>query len=236
MNKIIHNLKLLFIPCQENKHKPSFLKSKFLAWFVLVLFILKIILVSFAFYFPESVFFAEINRITLLNLTNQERQSSGLNSVKEDSKLNQAAYLKAQDMLRNDYFAHTSPQGLSPWYWFSRVGYSYQYAGENLAIDFIDSGELYNAWTSSPSHRANIISPNYKDIGMAVLTGDFKGEETTVVVQLFGSPVKVATSPAKAEAKETPKTSPQKTPISSPTTATPQSTGGKTHRDGPGQP
>ena len=47
---------------------------------------------------------------------------------------------------------------------------------------------MYQAWDDSPSHKANLVNPKYEDIGIAVLKGDFKGNETIVVVQLFGSP------------------------------------------------
>lgn len=199
MIKIIYQLKLLFVPCKENQYRPSFLRTKFLIGCILILFLLKIILISFIFYFPKSVLFAEINKTVLFNLTNEERQSSGLNSLKENSKLNQAAFLKAQDMFSKNYFNHQSPDGIDPWYWFSEVEYEYQYAGENLAIDFMDSEELYQAWSNSPSHRENIVYQNYKDIGIAVVQGDFNGEQTTVVVQLFGTPVEIVKDEDKTE-------------------------------------
>lgn len=204
--------KSIFIPSRK---KISPLESNILAWCVLLLFLFKVISILFLFNFPYSTFFAEISKNVLLNLTNQERKSLGVTPLRENSKLNRAAYLKAKDMLGKDYFAHTSPDGLNPWYWFSKVGYNYQYAGENLAIDFLDSEELYQAWDNSPSHRENIINSKYKEIGIAVLTGEFEGAETTVVVQLFGAPIK-------ALAKEpSPTITPKTTP--SPPATTPQS-------------
>lgn len=192
---VAKKLQFWFMPCKENDYRPHFLKSKFLVWCVFVLFLFKVILASFIWYFPKSSFFAEVNRIALLNLTNQERQNINLNFLREDQQLDEAAYLKAQDMLENDYFAHTSPSGISPWYWLDKVGYDYQYAGENLAIDFLDSEELYSAWINSPSHKANIVNPNYQDIGIAVVTGEFQGRETTVVVQFFGTKRTLAATP-----------------------------------------
>jgi len=193
-NKFIGNLELFFIPSEGNNYRPYFLKSKFLLFLVLALFLIRLFLAVFVFYFPQSNFFAAVNKSALLNFANQERQSAGLNTLKEDSRLNDAAYLKAQDMLRNDYFSHTSPSGVSPWYWFSKAGYDYKYAGENLAIDFLDSQELHNAWINSASHRDNIINPNYSSIGIAIVSGEHGGEETTIVVQFFGSPVSINTS------------------------------------------
>jgi hypothetical protein len=152
--------------------------------------------------------FSDVSRAVLLTLTNQKRSNNGIPSLKEDSKLNKAAYLKAKDMLYYDYFAHRSPSGKTPWYWLDRVGYNYQYAGENLAMDFIESKELFQAWYASSTHKANIINPKFKDIGMAVVSGNFKGRKTTVVVQYFGRRLNVSV----AQARETPiKKTPQTT-------------------------
>lgn len=190
MRKIIFRAKILFIPCRENDYKPKFLDGQVLFYYILVLLFLKLIAVSFIFCFPKTIFFADLTKSALIQLTNQERQILGLPVLKENPKLTEAAYQKAQDMLQYDYFSHYSPTGISPWYWFKKVGYDYQLAGENLAIGFLDSQEVVEAWKNSPSHRENLLNPNFREIGLAVLKGDFQGAETTVVVQLFGSPKK----------------------------------------------
>ncbi len=92
----------------------------------------------------------------MLELTNEERIDNGLSALELNPKLELAAQQKAQDILSKDYFAHQSPDGFTPWYWFEKVGYDYQYAGENLAIGFLDSEEVSQAWLESPSHRANL--------------------------------------------------------------------------------
>jgi len=199
-----YSIKLLFIPCEANQFRPYFIGSKFLAWIILALFIIKMVLVSFTVYFPQTSLFAAINKSTIISLANQDRQSLGLGTLRESSKLNNAAYFKAKDMLKNDYFAHTSPSGISPWYWFSSADYDYNYAGENLAMDFIDSTELYYAWYNSPSHKANLVGPNFEETGIAIVTGEFKGRETTIVVQLFGSKTEsVATASKKPKEIQT---------------------------------
>ena len=131
---------------------------------------------------------ASISAQTLVELTNLSRASAGLASLSVNSKLVSSAQAKAADMLEHDYFAHTSPQGLSPWYWFAQAGYDYSYAGENLAIDFFSSSGVHNAWMASPSHRANILDPNYTEIGIAAEQNEFQGKETIVVVQHFARP------------------------------------------------
>jgi hypothetical protein len=133
----------------------------------------------------------------VIDLVNQSRSKNNLESLKENHKLSQAAMMKAEDMIKNDYFAHTSPQGKTPWYWLEKGGYDYKYAGENLAVNYTDAGEQHSAWMSSSSHRDNILNANYQEIGVAVVEGDIDGEKTILTVQLFGMPVAVAASPQK---------------------------------------
>jgi len=186
--KIVSKLKYVFIPCQENNYRPKFLASRFLSFYLIFLLVLKIVAISSLICFPDSIFFADITKSALINLVNNEREELGVNSLKENPALSQAAYLKAQDMLEKDYFSHYSPDGVDPWYWFKKSGYNYQFAGENLAIGFLDSEEVHNGWMGSSSHQSNLLNPEYDEIGVAVMKGDFKGRETTVVVQLFGTP------------------------------------------------
>ncbi len=189
LKKIVSKLQILFIPCQSNNYRPKFLAGRLLFYFFIIVILLKLAFVSFLFYFPETLFFAEISRTYLIELTNQERENLGINSLRENLQLDKAALLKAQDMLDKDYFSHQSPEGIVPWHWFGEADYSYQKAGENLGIGFLDSEEIYWAWYDSPSHQANLLNSNFQDIGIAILTGEFEGAETTVVVQLFGSPL-----------------------------------------------
>jgi len=204
LEKIISKLQIIFIPCQENDYRPKFLESNVLLYYIVVLLVLKLIVVLFLVYLPKTIFFSDISRTVLIELTNKERQSLGVNSLEENALLNKAAQLKAQDIITYDYFSHQSPTGITPWYWFKKAGYNYQIAGENLGIGFLDSEEIYQAWNDSPSHRANLLNPKYQDIGIAVLKGDFKGSETTLVVQLFGSPMKIEPAKTEEEPEEEP--------------------------------
>ena len=122
------------------------------------------------------------------DLTNQERANLVLPLLKRNPILDQAAQLKANDMVINGYFAHNSPTGITPWYWFGQVGYLFTYAGENLAVHFSDSDEVVSAWMASPTHRANIVNSNYTEIGIGTARGIYQGYETVFVVQLFGRP------------------------------------------------
>lgn len=186
---IFKKLGLIFLPTADNKYYPKILESRFLYYYIILILFLKIITIPIFIYFPKSAFFANLVKTTLIQLTNNTRQFAGLPPLKENPLLSTAAYLKAKDMIEKDYFAHQSPEGILPWYWFKKVGYDYQWAGENLAIGFLDSEEVHQAWLNSPSHRKNILNPNFNEIGLAILKGEFQGNETTVIVQFFGTPL-----------------------------------------------
>lgn len=162
------------------------IESNILLYCVICLLILKVFFLVAFINLPFNIFFANITKTDIITFVNQGRESAGLNTLSENEQLDQAAYLKAENMLQNNYFNHTSPSGISPWHWFSEAGYNYYYAGENLAVGFYDSKEVYEAWLNSPSHRDNIFNPNYKEIGIAVLSG-FGQNNAIIVVQLFGS-------------------------------------------------
>jgi hypothetical protein len=181
-------IKKIFIPCELNKYKPRFLGGKFLLYYALVLLILKLAVMPFLFYFPHTAFFADLTKISLFELANASRQNLGFYPLEENQALNEAAYLKAEDMLEKGYFAHYSPEGITPWYWLERSGYDYTAAGENLAVGFLESEQVHRAWMDSPSHKKNILNPNYREMGIAVLRGDFQGGQTALVVQFFGNP------------------------------------------------
>jgi hypothetical protein len=141
----------------------------------------------------------------VVELTNEERVTVTAPPLRRSAVLDEAAARKAEHMATEGYFAHYSPQGVSPWHWFDSVDYTYAYAGENLAIHFSDSGEVVKAWMESPTHRANIINNNFTEIGVGTAKGTYEGYETVFVVQLFGTPaLPVAMPVPQIQAPETP--------------------------------
>lgn len=128
----------------------------------------------------------------LVDLTNTDRASDQLGTLTVSPVLTAAAQAKADDMAKNGYFAHVSPSGLDSWHWFKLEGYSFSYAGENLAVDFTDSDDVNQAWLNSPTHRANILNGHFTEIGVATAEGTFEGHPTTFVVQMFGTPAQPA--------------------------------------------
>ena len=124
----------------------------------------------------------------VVSFANEARMSVGLRALTPNSVLTQAAEYKAQDMIEHDYFAHTSPAGVEPWFWFQKAGYQYKAAGENLAINYTDAREQHTAWMQSETHRANILGEQYQEIGVAVVSGTIDGKESLITVEFFGTP------------------------------------------------
>jgi len=214
VDKVFNQFKILVIPFEGNNYCPKFLYSKIALYFVVFLLILKVLVTGISLNIPKNFFFADITENALVNYVNEGRKAAGLAPLAESSKLDEAAYLKAEDMLSNGYFYHVSPSGVTPWHWFNEAGYEYKYAGENLAIGFFESEEVYQAWMDSNTHKDNIMSPYYKEVGTAVVKGIFNGNTATIVVQLFGTSLEKTQKPVattqttKTQAPETPKTEP----------------------------
>jgi len=131
---------------------------------------------------------SDITADQVLIQTNEERTKAGLLPLELNSQLTAAALAKANDMFANDYWAHTSPSGTTPWVFIKAAGYKYSVAGENLARDFDDTPSMVTAWMNSPTHKANIVHPKYTQTGIAVVNGTLDGVETTLVVHMFGTP------------------------------------------------
>jgi hypothetical protein len=198
MKRMRKTLRKYFVPHEGNDHKPQILRPRS------VVFVLVIALaIEGAFWFgatqlePNSHLYGIILANALVDETNQNRVANNVPPLTESPMLDEAAQEKADDMVANNYFAHTSPAGLSPWYWFEQVGYGFTYAGENLAVNFSDSQDVTNAWMNSTEHRENILNPEFTQIGMATATGTYEGHPAVYVVEEFGTPVPPA-PPAEA--------------------------------------
>jgi len=181
-------LRHLFIPHHTNNHRAKVLHLESLLSLVLVLVIFNFGLRAVYRGFPDILGYATDIRVeSLLSETNQRRQALGMSSLALNQSLSQAAARKAQDMFSHNYWAHNSPLGKTPWDFIVASGYRYTLAGENLAKNFSDSHGVIEAWMNSPTHRDNILKSGYRDIGFAVVNGSLNGEETTLVVQMFGT-------------------------------------------------
>jgi len=186
-------LKKYFIPHEGNDHRPHFLRwEATMAVAGIILFCEIVFLAGVGFGVSGFRLFGEILSNVLVEQTNAERVTHDLSFLTASAVLEDAAQMKADDMAQKGYFAHTSPEGITPWYWFSEAGYGFSYAGENLAVNFVDSRDVTNAWMNSPKHRDNILGANFTEIGIATSRGVYEGREAVFVVQMFGKPARVA--------------------------------------------
>jgi uncharacterized protein YkwD len=187
-----------FVPHKKNDYKPLFLRAGTVGAttaLILVLFV-GADFADQALITNRSPQFAAVVVSTLVDLANTDRTQNGLPMLTVSPVLEQAAQLKANDEAAKSYFAHISPAGDDPWHWFSQAGYDFSYAGENLAVYFSDSDAVNTAWMNSPEHRANILSDNFTQIGIATAEGVYQGQQTVFVVQEFGTPAAFASASA----------------------------------------
>lgn len=179
---------VLFFPHTHNNHRAKILHRQSLV-VLLGLFIMAQAAIGLTHQFKPGIlgYASLIPSQTIIDLTNSERVKAGLNALKVNPKLEKAAQAKAADMFLHNYWAHNSPSGTEPWTFITNSGYSYLHAGENLARDFNSPNSVVDAWMKSASHKANLLSSKYQDIGVAVMDGKLNGVETTLVVQMFGT-------------------------------------------------
>jgi len=183
------HLKDYFIPHQGNDYQPhSLQKTAMTGMVLLVLLSFTLANVQSFLWTASDWMISTVLPAVIVDLTNDERSELTLGQLQRSTSLDAAATLKAQHMAEREYFAHFSPTGVSPWFWFAEVDYNFVHAGENLAIHFTDSDGVVKAWMESPAHRANIVNGNYSEIGVGTAEGEFEGFKTVYVVQLFGTP------------------------------------------------
>jgi hypothetical protein len=184
----INTLAHYLYPGRSNNHKAKILHHTSILVFIFLLLFQHVMLRTLTFSGTGILgYAANISTQEVINITNQKRIEAGLPTLSYSSSLAQAAKAKGEHMLAYGYWAHTAPDGTEPWKFFSDVGYKYRYAGENLARDFSNPASAVEAWMASPSHRDNMLSGKYKEIGIAVVEGDLNGVDTTIIVQLFGT-------------------------------------------------
>ncbi len=189
---LLSRMRLYFVPHEQNDFVPKVAQHKLLFGYSFVLLALKLVSLLLLIFLPAaSLYSSAITRTNILALTNAARANTGITDLTLNGELNQAAQAKANDMVSEQYFAHTSPAGLTPWHWIRGSGYEYQLAGENLAVHYAQSEEVQSAWMASPSHRANILNARFEEVGIGIASGTFEDFETMFVVQMFGQPKEV---------------------------------------------
>jgi len=147
-----------------------------------------------AFMFVFNLNFALASEITpenIIDQVNKERVTRDLAPLETNEQLENAAYNKSIDMITRNYFEHYA-HGLTPWSFIIAQGYDYTVAGENLAMGFDSSEGVVNAWMNSPAHRANILNPEFEEIGVGVVKGEYTENNqkmyTTMTTELLARP------------------------------------------------
>src|SRR3989344_1023398 len=205
---MVRFIKHLFLPLKANNFRPRILEWDYFGFLALFIIGIKILsLVSFEQFLTGDIY-NSISQSDLYTLTNQVRRENKVSILVPNPKLELAARMKLADMLQNNYFAHVSPSGITPWNWIGKAKYDYTVAGENLAMNFFNSDETMKAWLNSEFHKRNILLPEFRDMGIAVGSGVINGQNTTVVVQVFGQP-KVSRASAPVTNKVAPRSTPK---------------------------
>lgn len=117
----------------------------------------------------------------VFNLINQQRSQNGLSPLKIDYEVQRVARIKAQDMVNNNYFSHTSPTYGSPFNMLNNFKVSYRTAGENIAGNSSNSAAV-TVWMNSSGHKANILNSSFNYTGIGVINGSKYGK---IYVQMF---------------------------------------------------
>jgi len=185
MKDFLHHF---FLPHHANDHRPHAFHHKTLSIFIVIFLGLAFLLPPIRHSYPSVLGITfDITTKELFDLTNRERAKEGLKPLVLNEELSNAAAEKVKYMFEKNFWAHVAPDGTTPWYFIKNSGYEYQYAGENLARGFSSASDVIDAWMESPTHRENMLSPNYDDVGFAVALGTLTGSETVIVVEELGS-------------------------------------------------
>lgn len=181
------------IPSVHNRYHPKILESLSLSIVVIVLAIMPLLYnVTTNGTMQVLGYATDISAAGLDTVTNTQRSNNGIAPLRINNQLTQAATAKATHMFANNYWAHTAPDGTTPWFFVQSSGYAYTTAGENLAKNFLTSTGVVNGWMNSAAHRANILNAAFVDVGYGVVNGILLGQEVTLVVALYGAPTAVA--------------------------------------------
>lgn len=110
----------------------------------------------------------------MLDLVNQERARAGLRPLVADQELTEVARQHSTDMFARGYFAHDTPEGLSPFDRMRAANVRFGTAGENLALAPTLS-VAHTGLMNSPGHRENILRPQFGRVGIGIMDGGMRG-------------------------------------------------------------
>ena len=110
----------------------------------------------------DGIYYQDMAR-EVLELVNQIRIDNDLNPLIWNDSLEQSAMMRAPEIINT--FEHTRPDGSG---WYTTINTTYRTAGENIAAGQRTSQQVVDEWMDSPGHRANILNPNYTEMGVSL--------------------------------------------------------------------
>jgi uncharacterized protein YkwD len=133
----------------------------------------------------------------VLEELNLIRADHGLTALKLNPALNASAAQHSREMGADGYFEHSSVDGTSFWQriqrWYGSSSYGYWSVGENLlwSSPDVDAKGALQLWMNSPEHRANILAPRWREIGISAVHmddagGTYQGLPVTIITTDFG--------------------------------------------------
>lgn len=185
-----------FIPHAENGYHPHLLHTKRIIFYSILGCAMKGVVVLAAIAVPLRAYMSPDilaeQRAEVVRLTNALRTEP----LAVDARLDRSATRKASDMAVGRYFAHVGPNGEQLRTYLRDAKYPFRVAGENLAMGFASARDAVAMWRESPTHRANLLDPEFEDIGVAVVPGEFNSIPTVYITQHFGSEFEDGPPPA----------------------------------------
>ncbi|WP_161794831.1 CAP domain-containing protein [Desulfonatronum thioautotrophicum] len=153
---------------------------------------------------PPGIISEKLNASDIVKLTNEYRISLGLPPLRENFQLTHAAEYRANDMIKNSYYAHVNPvTGENPGDAITQANYQFRTYAENIAMgNFQSNRHIVDGWINSPGHRANIVNPDIREIGVAIIKDNLTplGRPSVYYgVQLFASPMPDCSRPSNAD-------------------------------------
>lgn len=180
------SIKHFLIPHKSNNYKPHAIRWQSLTLTATVSLITH---ASYVYFTTGQIGVlgktVQVDISSLADETNSIRKENNLAELVVDKNLSIAAQSKADDMINNNYWSHNSPSGKTPWDFIHQTGYKYQSAGENLAKNYPDSGNIIEAWMSSETHRQNILNKDFTSMGFGSAEGVINAKINTIVVAYY---------------------------------------------------
>lgn len=189
----------MILPHEGNNHLPRILHARRWMLYAATSVVAKMLVIAALVAMPSVVFLSDTTfgprTEAIVARVNVERVRVGLTPYAPREELQQSATARAEDLAAHQYFSHVGPQGQALDQFLRAAGYPYEEAGENLAMGFADADAVVRAWMRSPSHRANVLAPDFRDIGIGIASGSRDGRAVVYIVQHTGRERRVAVIP-----------------------------------------